>query len=785
MNVRLRSLVSCCVLTGAIVILARSSAPVAAQPKATPIVIAPQAPTLAVPFPIGAQRGQTIELTLTGTNLNDPVALWTSFPSKATIPTDANNGKDAAKVRVKLEVPADAPIGFHMIRLATKQGISNARLFCIDELPQVDEVADNKSKEKAQTVPMPCVVIGKTEAESSDFFKVTTKPGQRLSFEVLGRRLGSQLDPIVRVYDAKTGRDLPGHYSDDEPGLQSDARLTQLFPSGGEFLVEVRDTRHLGGADYYYRLRIAECPGAMTAYPVAVKRGAKASIQFTGKHAVGANPVEITMPTDAVALQVSPKSATGQSGWPVQVAASDIDELVEQEPNNDLAKPQKLAIPSGVTARFLEKGDVDCFGITVKKGIKYAIVAETYAILSPAEVNLVIKDTKGTVIAKNNEAQTPARIDFTAPADGDYVIVAEHQNYLHGPTEVYHLSIREAGPDFDVQVQLDRAIVAPGEATVIPVAPATRREFTGPIEVVVVGPPGFSGSVTVPNAPPPPPNQPAPPAALLVVRSSADAKVGAAELKIVAKATINGKEAVKPVTASDAIRGSLNGLPFPPRDVLSPLSVGVTDKPAFTVTVKLSTADVIRGVAANVTVTAKRADGFADEIQLAPLPVPANVTVAVKPIPKGANEVTFPLTAAANAAIGPFPLTFRVTGKPGGKDVAYYSLPTVVNVAGPVDVKVEPSPLTLKAGQKAKLKVTIARKGDYKGPVDVEVKNLPANVTAPKATIAATATSVEVELSATAAAMPVDKPDVQVTATATAAANQVTTSPNIVLKIVK
>ena len=103
----------------------------------------------------------------------------------------------------------------------------------------------------------------------------------------------------------------------------------------------------------------------------------------------------------------------------------------------------------------------------------------------------------------------------------------------------------------------------------------------------------------------------------------------------------------------------------------------------------------------------------------------------------------------------------------------------------PVEVKAAPSPLTLKIGQKAKMMVTIARKGDYKGPVDIEVKNLPANVTATKATVAADKTSAEIELTAGPKAAAANKPDVHVVATATAAANQTANSPNVLLKVAK
>jgi hypothetical protein len=365
------------------------------------------------------------------------------------------------------------------------------------------------------------------------------------------------------------------------------------------------------------------------------------------------------------------------------------------------------------------------------------------------------------------------------------VIAAEHLNYAYGPTEVYHLSVREAGPDFDVQLALDRFALAAGETTLVAVNPPVRRDFTGPIEVVVTGPPGFGGSVTIPNAPPPQPNQPAPPAAFLPVTCKTDVPQGAYELKVLAKAMVNGKEVSKPVTVTDAVKAGLNNLPFPPHQMLASIGVAVTDKPQFALTVKVGGPEVLRGVATNVTVTATRAAGFADEIQLAPVALPPNVAIAVKPIPKGANEVTFPVTPAANAALGSLPLAFRGTAKVGGKDFAYYSPPAAATVVAPVEVKAEPSPLTVKVGQKAKLTVKVDRRGGYKGAVDVEVKNLPANVTAPKATVAADKTSAEVELTAAANAAAADKADVQVVGTATGAGNQQGTSPNIVVKVVK
>src|SRR5579871_5995292 len=58
------------------------AAPVPAQapsPLSQPL---PQAPVLAPPVPLGVQRGTSLDLTLTGTNLVEPTALQLSFPAK-------------------------------------------------------------------------------------------------------------------------------------------------------------------------------------------------------------------------------------------------------------------------------------------------------------------------------------------------------------------------------------------------------------------------------------------------------------------------------------------------------------------------------------------------------------------------------------------------------------------------------------------------------------------------------------------------------------------------------
>jgi hypothetical protein len=756
----------------------------AQQKNVVPIVVSPQAPTISPISPLGLPKSGSQELTLIGTNLLDPIGVWTSFPAKITIPTDNNNGKDATKLRVKIDLPNDTPIGYGSIRLSTKNGISNTRLVCIDDLPQVDEVGTNRTKMTAQEIPIPCVVVGRTDAELSDFFKIRVKANQRVSIEVIGHRLGSLLDPIILVHDARTGKEIPSLYSDDAPGLQTDARLTFSFKEDGEYLIEIRDMTHRGGVEYYYRLRIGDFPFAITPFPVAVKRGSKSSVQFAGPSVDGVSPVEVNAPTDPMiqVVNVTPKRAEGQSGWPVSVLLSDMDQVVEQEPNTDPSKPNRLNLPCGVTGRFLEKSDIDHFVFAAKKGQKYSLVAETYEILSPAEVYLTVKNAKGGEVGKSNPQNTPAKIEFTPDADGDYTIVVEHLNYAHGPNEIYHLTVQPETPDFDVVLGLDRFDIAPGGTTVIPVMSVVRRGYAGPIELSVSGHPSLMGNVMIPaGATNPQPNQAL---ALMAITAKADIAPGGYDVRIQAKASINNKNIVKLAQVTELVRQNLGGLLFPPKEMSTQLGVGVTQKPVFVLDAKLARPELSRGIPTNLIVKATREKETTEDIHLAVIGMVPNITIAPKAVPKGKNEIEIPITPAANAPLGTVPVIFRSTTKVGGKDFAYYVGPIHLVIVSPIEVKLEPNPVMIKPGSKVKIKAMTTRKGGYDGPIDIELKNLPANVTAPKTTIAKGQSEAEIEITAAANAAG-DKPDVNALATATGAANQQATSANITLRVTK
>src|SRR5208283_50553 len=220
--------------------------------------------------------------------------------------------------------------------------------------------------------------------------------------------------------------------------------------------------------------------------PMGAKRGSKVAVNFAGPNVEGVAPVEVNVPADPTldTLWVAPRGASGLHGWPVALAVSDLDEVVEQEPNNEPAQANRIPVPGAVTGRFQVKGDIDHYLLPLKKG-RYLIDAHTLEFYSPTEVYMVLKDSKDAEVSKTNP-QAAARIDFTAPADGDYLLVVQHLLYWGGPEESYRVTVVPYEPGFEVTLSTDRVDVPQGSGGILNIQAVTARDYKGPIELSVV-----------------------------------------------------------------------------------------------------------------------------------------------------------------------------------------------------------------------------------------------------------------------------------------------------------
>lgn len=663
-------------LGGLVLIFSSESGVLQGQPKLPEIKPAPQGPVLTTPANLGVRVGEKNELTLSGTSLNEPLSVLCTCPGvTAVIPADGKNGTNPAQLRVQITVPADSAIGVYGLRLATRHGVSNIRPLVVDELPVVVEKDGNKSKAGAQPIPTPVVVVGQIEAESSDFYRISVQPGQRLTVEVLARRIGSPLDPLLILHDAKTQRELIHLSADDTPGLQRDCRLTHTFTRGGDYLIEVRDSTWRGGADFHYRLRIADCPGAMTAFPLAVQRGVPATIGFTGPGSESWPPVRVIPPSDPTleTVSIAPRYREGSiRGWPVSVRLHDWPETTEHEPNDTPAQAQSLPIPGGVSARFEKNGDLDYFRITGKKGQKLAAIARTFEFLSPADAFIRVLDAKGKELTRSNPAQSTARAEWTIPEDGDYLVVCEHLNYRGGASEVYHLSVLPATGDFTLSCTLDRVEAASGGRTAMIVSVNRLEGFSGAIDLEVVGSEVVRGAVTVPASQS---------FAVLPLELKTGTPPGIYPFRVRGRAQIGERMLFRYASFVDLFKAGWGNMSHPPLELAGQCAAAVV-QPAFSLAVVPEPPLVFRGKNGKLNFTVTRDKNADADILISPVFLPPNIATTPPSIQKGKTHVSAELKVAANAPTGAQTLLFRGSSKLGGKDYVVLA-PAVIEVQEP------------------------------------------------------------------------------------------------------
>lgn len=181
-------------------------------------------------FPIGGQRGTTVDVQFAGPNL----------------PGDATQ---------KVTLPADSTVDGLDVDCTRPMGTTNARPLHLSDLPDVPQTTTapgNQTRETAQPVVVPCVVNGRLAKDGArDFYKFTVAKPQKLVLEVFSRRVGTPMDPEILLYDAK-GNLLQA----DDDARGRDCRIERDF-APGDYTLAVRDVDNRGGDAFSYRLSVA------------------------------------------------------------------------------------------------------------------------------------------------------------------------------------------------------------------------------------------------------------------------------------------------------------------------------------------------------------------------------------------------------------------------------------------------------------------------------------------------------------------------------------------------
>jgi hypothetical protein len=691
-------------------------------------------------YPLGGRQGDTVEVQITGTDLENANGLWFDHPGLRAFHIKAQT--------FRIAIAPGTPPGRHDVRLVGPLGVSNPRTFEVGDRPEAIEKEPNNQPGEANPLVLNSVMNGRMDpAADVDCFAIEGKRGQRLFFEIEAYRVDTRLDATLRLLDPN-GREIATN--EDEFG--ADPLLDVTLPADGRYVVKVQDIVYNGSPEHGYRLALREGPYLDAIVPVVAVPGIPSTFTLLGRNLGGATAPSLTVddrPLETRPVTLTPPSAIGwgmdrpsadlllspaaarrgfeyrfeaPGAWsnPLFIAESLDPIVLEVEPNDGQAPPQDVTLPCDISGAFATRGDTDIYRFKAKKGDVWWIEASAECLGSLADPTFVVQRVleKGPPqdLATGDDQPDPvpaspfptASVDavlrWQVPEDGTYQVVLNDSfaSQRGGVRLYYRLNVRSPRPDFRLFAipatppgQLGDLTVRAGGRELAFVVATRLDGFTSPIRVEALDlPAGITCDPVVIGQ-----GQYQAP---LVVTAAPEAKSTEGYVRIMGRALSGdrkevldyaaGSGGVRPEPRHEAIPGALVWPPTPLANGSPPLSqvrvtrglvCAVREGAPFLLSARPESIVAGPGGQLELNVEVERRAGFDEAVQVAATDLPPNLPAANATIAKEAKTAVLKLAVPANVPPGNYTILLRGTGAfPFNKDPNAKDKPKI-NITAP------------------------------------------------------------------------------------------------------
>ncbi|MDP7016841.1 MAG: PPC domain-containing protein [Pirellulaceae bacterium] len=441
-------------------------------------------------FPPSVLRGETTRVELRGSELDGAVALWLSVPDGRLTAKLVEDSKPQSAA-FEISAAADAPLGVYGLRLATEDGLSNVHLFAIDDLPMFPEDEqpgedENNKPAVAEVVQLPAAIAGVCHAGDVDIYAIDVKAGQRVSFEVVGNRFGKDLDPWIVVVDDQ------GNYvadRDNDSGLFFDCRFQHTFKQSGRYFVQVRDSRYKGSVHWSYLLRLGRFPVARLALPSAARPGERSEVLFPQLPDNSRQGIQFPKLTGAKRFYFGLRGQGDDASAWLPLAVSSLENQHEKEPNDEPEAATVVSVPGNAYGIIDKANDWDHFAVELKKGQRIHIRTDTRDMGSAADLEMTIIGPDGKTLKQVDDSGfDDPTFDFSAPADGRFLIKVLDVVRKGGPEYAYRIELRLHEPAIGLTSEVGRIAIPQGTWQPLPLA-LQRTDYNGPVQLELTGAP--------------------------------------------------------------------------------------------------------------------------------------------------------------------------------------------------------------------------------------------------------------------------------------------------------
>jgi len=672
--------------------------------------------------PRGGRRGTEVDVVFSGQRLGDARGLLFYELGIAVKRLDVLPDR---RVKARLALAGDCPLGPHALRMQTATGISNLVTFSVGALPEVVEIKPDDDFSKPQKIHLNTTVNGVVLNEDVDYFAVEAKQGQRLSAEVEGLRLGETFfDPYLAIMDTKRAVLAA---ADDTPLLRQDAACSAIVPHDGTYIIQVRESAFGGSDRCHFRLHVGTFPRPLAVFPAGGKFGETLEVTYIGDPR-GPLRQKLTLPSEPQpGYALWAQDAQGIAPSPNPFRLSPLDNVLEKEPNDDAAHATPFTAPAALNGVIDRPGDNDCWGFPAKKGQTFDVRVFARQLRTPLDSVIHVTRIGGQYIAGNDDSGGPdSYLRFTAAADDRYVVRITDQMGRGGADFVYRIEVTPVQPRLTLGLPertqyVDIVAPIPRGNRIALMLSSQRDDFGGEVHLEMNGQPAGVASELLPIAG----DQGAVP---VLLSAAADAPLAASLVDITGKHK-DGDHSVEGrlLQTTMLVRGDNN------REIWNHhgnrLAMAVTEAVPFHVEIVAPKAPIVQNGTLELKVKATRDSGFKSPIALRMLYNPPGVSSPDSvAIPEGQVEAVIPLTANGGAAIRKWKIAVLAEASRGDGPLVVSSQLADLEVAAPL-LRFQFQPAVVEQGQKTSVVVKIEKTQKLQSLATIELLGLPNEVT--------------------------------------------------------
>ncbi|MCY2995071.1 MAG: PPC domain-containing protein, partial [Planctomycetota bacterium] len=413
----------------------------------------------------------------------------------------------------EVTVAPGAKPGRREIRAITKRGVSNPLPFYVGQVPEVarkpmktcqlpvlgkEYLAQRKRppEEEEYRITVPCTMNGQIAAGEMNRYRFQASKGQRLVVSAKARELVPYVadgvpgwfQAVLLLRDA-TGKEVA---YDDDFRFNPDPVIYYEVPQDGEYVLTIHEALFRGRESFVYRITVDELPFVTSIFPLGGRVGTPVKIEMDGWNLEKATLSPAPQDAKPGIHLLAATNGKFVSNY-VPFALDTLPECLEQEPNDEPSKAQKVNLPIIVNGRADRPGDWDVFEVEGKAG--ETIVAEVVArrLGSPFDSFIKVTGPDGKIIALNddhydagsglNTDHADSYLMVKLPADGKYFIHLGDTRRHAGKEYAYRLRISQPQPDFALRLIPSRIVMPSKGSAAVTVFVIRKDGFDGPIKL--------------------------------------------------------------------------------------------------------------------------------------------------------------------------------------------------------------------------------------------------------------------------------------------------------------